>query len=154
MIKLSCGDASKSDADADLVFCHPYATLPPQLIGKPSIINLCGKKKQIAQEWVGTDLWEISKWGRVPNTLYVANLPVEEIDLTDLIEDEIEPGNGFMPLELPLRVLRVYGRSGLTVWDGFMGRGTIGKACQMLGMNYVGIDIDPKRFEIAREYLA
>jgi hypothetical protein len=150
---LSCGDASHSDDCADLVFTDIYAPLPRQLVGIPAIINVVGKKPD-AEEWVGSRLDRVSEWGRrVNNTICVSNQCVIEVDLTDMIEDEITPGVGFMPLELPLRVLRLYGSPGITVWDGFMGRGTIGKAALSLGMNYIGIDNDPDRVKMAREYI-
>jgi site-specific DNA-methyltransferase (adenine-specific) len=44
--------------------------------------------------------------------------------------------------------------SGATVLDGYMGSGTTGVACVRSGRNFVGIEIDPKYFEIARERIA
>lgn len=153
-VTVSLGDGSKSTATADLVFTHPYGPLPPQLIGKPSIINLFGNRKSQGEAWIDAKLHDISTWGSgLRNTVYVANLDVAKIDLTDLIEVEETPNHGFMPLELPLRLLSHYALPGITVWDGFMGRGTIGKACIELGMNYIGIDNDPKRVATARAYL-
>lgn len=34
--------------------------------------------------------------------------------------------------------------------DPFMGSGTTGAACKKLGREFVGIEIDPKYFEIAK----
>lgn len=39
------------------------------------------------------------------------------------------------------------------VFDGFMGRGTVGKVARELKLNFVGIDRDHGRIAIAREYL-
>lgn len=153
-ISVSLGDATKSKDNADLIFTHPYAPLPPQLIGKPALINLFGDKKRQAERWVGSELHEIGRWGGgLTNTLYVANIPAEKIELRDLVEEELRPGVGFMPIILPMRVLAVYGDHDITVWDGFCGRGSIGAACIELGMNYIGIDHDPREVERAREYL-
>lgn len=41
--------------------------------------------------------------------------------------------------------------SGLTVLDPFMGSGTTGVACANLGRKFIGIEIEPKYFEIACE---
>lgn len=153
-VTVSFGDGSKSTATADLVFTDIYGPLPPQLIGKPTIINLFDSRRNKGAGWIDATLHEISRWGRgLRNTICVANLDPARIDLTDLIEDEERPNVGFMPLQLPLRLLSHYAAPGITVWDGFMGRGTIGKACRDLGMNYIGIDNDPKRVTAARAYL-
>lgn len=156
------GDASRWDgAGVDLIFTHPYGPLPRQLRGLPAIVNLYHNPKvrrsvliEIASGWLGSAITPLGHWGRGHrNTVYVANLPVVEVGIGDLVEDEFEPGRGWFPLELPLRLLGVYGRPGMTVWDGFMGRGTVGKACQELGLGYVGLDIRPERVALARDYL-
>lgn len=41
--------------------------------------------------------------------------------------------------------------SGLTVLDPFMGSGTTGVACMNLGRKFIGIEIEPKYFDIACE---
>ncbi len=43
---------------------------------------------------------------------------------------------------------------GDTVIDPFMGSGTTGVACVQTGRNYIGIEIDPDRFEVAQQRLA
>jgi site-specific DNA-methyltransferase (adenine-specific) len=42
-------------------------------------------------------------------------------------------------------------REGGTVLDPFMGSGTTGVACQRIGRNFIGIEIDPDYFAIARD---
>jgi len=42
---------------------------------------------------------------------------------------------------------------GDTVLDCFMGSGTTGVACRNLNRNFIGIEIDPKYFEIAQKRL-
>jgi hypothetical protein len=151
-LKIGLGDSINYNGDADLVFSHLYGPLPPQLIGKPAIVNLYGNKKERAEQWVQAELIEVSKWGRgLTNTIYAVNHAAPELDLSDLTEEEFERGRGWMPVELPLRVLKHY--SGV-VWDGFMGRGTIGKVARDLGLSFVGIDRDPKRVALAMEYIA
>lgn len=159
-IILHCGNASDYEGDADLVFTHPYAPLPQQLLDKPAIINLYlppgreAKRIADAEGWVGGPLKQIGGWGKgLRNAVYVTRLRAVPLNLTDLVEDPFEPGKGWFPLELPMRVLSEYGVPGITVWDGFCGRGTVGKACRQLGMHYVGMDHDPARIALAYEYL-
>ena len=165
MVSVAQGDASQWRGDAEaigLVFTHPYAPIPKTLQGKPSIINLyhppgnATRQKQ-AEAWIGAELEPVSYWGRGHrNITYVANLPFRNVQLADLVEEEIQPGMGWFPLDLPMRVLRAYADlipPGTTVWDGFMGRGTVGKACQLLGYRYIGLDIDASRVALARSYL-
>lgn len=155
---LICGDATAWNGPRpDLVFTHPYAPLPEAVRGVPAIVNLYEgrvRRQADAERWVSAPLVRFGSWGRgLHNTVYLAGLPIKDVDIGDLVEEEFAPGRGWMPLDLPLRLLRAYACSGITVWDGFCGRGTIGKACKMLNMNYVGIDVDPERIAIARKYL-
>lgn len=164
-ITVEQGDASNWQGDADAVFTHPYAPLPASLHGKPSIINLFHPqgqweklRKYQAEEWLGDhDIHQIGQWGRgLRNTVYVANLEPRKVKLDDLIEDEFEPNIGWFPLELPFRLLKAYAdiiKPGMTVWDGFCGRGSVGKVCQEFGTSYIGLDVDPSRVKLAREYL-
>jgi DNA modification methylase len=47
-------------------------------------------------------------------------------------------------------MIRTYTNEGETVLDNCMGSGTTGVACMNTGRNFVGIERDPKYFEIAR----
>ena len=56
-----------------------------------------------------------------------------------------------------LRLVDLASISGQTVLDPFMGSGTTGVACARLGRKFIGIEIEPKYFDIAckrieREY--
>jgi len=57
------------------------------------------------------------------------------------------------PLDLPIQCIKA---AGLTergiVLDPFMGSGTTGKAAVMLNHDYVGFEIDPHNYEVARTY--
>lgn len=54
------------------------------------------------------------------------------------------------PLVLMRRIILDYTQSGDTILDPFMGSGTTGVACVQTGRNFIGIEIDPGYFEIAR----
>ena len=53
------------------------------------------------------------------------------------------------PEELPRRCIMATTDTGETILDPFMGSGTTGVACAKLGRKFVGIEIEPKYFEIA-----
>lgn len=53
------------------------------------------------------------------------------------------------PVELPERFIRLHTVHGGVVLDPFMGSGTTGVACMNLGRKFIGIEIEPKYFEVA-----
>ena len=55
------------------------------------------------------------------------------------------------PIGLMKWVIENYTKIGDTVFDPFMGSGTTGVACEMLGRNFIGCEIDPKYFTIAEK---
>jgi modification methylase len=55
------------------------------------------------------------------------------------------------PLQLPTNCILLSTTDGATVLDPFMGSGTTGVACVNTNRNFIGIEIDPKYFEIAKE---
>jgi len=54
------------------------------------------------------------------------------------------------PVALMEYLIRTYTNEGETVLDNCMGSGTTGVACLNTGRNFIGIEKDPKYFEIAR----
>ena len=48
------------------------------------------------------------------------------------------------------RILLDYTHEGDTILDPFMGSGSTGIACVQTGRNFIGIEIDPTYFEIAK----
>jgi site-specific DNA-methyltransferase (adenine-specific) len=55
------------------------------------------------------------------------------------------------PLELPLRHIKSWSNKSHTVLDPFMGSGTTGIACKELDRNFIGIELDKKYFNIAKD---
>lgn len=53
------------------------------------------------------------------------------------------------PVELMEYLIRTYTNKGDTVLDNCMGSGTTGVACKKTGRHFIGIEKDPKYFEIA-----
>lgn len=55
------------------------------------------------------------------------------------------------PVRLPEELLMSFTQEGGAVLDPFMGSGTTGVACANLGREFIGIEIEPKYFDIACE---
>lgn len=54
------------------------------------------------------------------------------------------------PVALMEYLIRTYTNEGMTVLDNCMGSGTTGAACASTGRNFIGIEMDEKYFEIAK----
>lgn len=54
------------------------------------------------------------------------------------------------PVELCEYLIKTYTNAGETVLDNCMGSGTTGVACKHLNRNFIGIELDPNYFEIAK----
>lgn len=55
------------------------------------------------------------------------------------------------PVPLMINILRHSSNYGYVIFDPFMGSGTTGVACMQLGRKFIGCEIDPNYFEIARK---
>lgn len=66
--------------------------------------------------------------------------------------------DGRHPTEKPIPLMRElladFTNSGQTILDPFMGSGTTGVACARMGRKFIGIELDPKYFDIACERIA
>ena len=64
-------------------------------------------------------------------------------------------GNKFHPTEKPVDLLELLIKNSsdekAVVFDGFMGSGSTGVACMSTGRKFIGIELDPRYFEIAKE---
>ena len=68
---------------------------------------------------------------------------------------EFNQERGLHPTQKPVAMMeyliRTYTNEGETVLDNCMGSGTTGVACVNTGRNFIGIEKDPKYFEIAEK---
>jgi len=55
------------------------------------------------------------------------------------------------PIGLSARIIRFFTNDGDTILDLFTGSGTTGVACVQTGRNFIGMEIEPKYFEIAKK---
>lgn len=53
------------------------------------------------------------------------------------------------PVKLPSELIKSFTDEGQTILDPFMGSGTTGVACAKMGRKFIGIEIEPKYFDIA-----
>lgn len=135
----------------DLVLTNPYGPMPRSLIRKPMVIHQWCHRKHEAELWSRNELrHEIGKWND-DRECFWGNAHVMPFIL-QLGEFRPEPG-GWYPEDLVRILLATFTKPGQTIWDGFMGRGTIAKICREQGLNYVGVEQLPKHITLAREYL-
>ena len=81
--------------------------------------------------------------------LWLFGLPLPNLSLEAFSATE----EGWWPLDMALSLLRCYAKPDQTVIDGFMGRGTVGRACRALGLHFIGIDRDEDRVKLAEKYI-
>jgi DNA modification methylase len=55
-----------------------------------------------------------------------------------------------MPVALVERILSVASKDNDVVLDNFMGSGTTGVACKKFNRNFIGIELNPNNFNLAK----
>lgn len=55
------------------------------------------------------------------------------------------------PIPLMMELLKDFTNPGETILDPFMGSGTTGVACARMGRKFIGVELDPKYFDVACE---
>jgi site-specific DNA-methyltransferase (adenine-specific) len=55
------------------------------------------------------------------------------------------------PVDLLKYLIKTYTNEGMTVLDNTMGSGSTGVAAKQLNRNFIGIELDEKYFEIAKQ---
>ena len=85
------------------------------------------------------------------------NLPEGKKFKSNVFEHKKEYG-GFHPTQKPVSLLedliKTYSNAGNTVLDFTMGSGSTGVACKNTNRNFIGIELDEKYFEIAKNRIS
>lgn len=55
------------------------------------------------------------------------------------------------PLDITEKIIRNSSKEGQTIFDPFMGSGTVGVACKNLNRKFIGVEIDTNYFSIAKQ---
>ncbi len=93
-------------------------------------------------------LWWISGTGKWKWNQEAASF----LSVWDISQDNLPDGHPCpFPVEIPRRCITGTTDMGDTVLDPFMGSGTTGVACSRLGRHFIGIEIEPRYFNIACE---
>jgi hypothetical protein len=134
----------------DLVFTNPYGPLPASLYKTPLVVHQWLHRRWELFNWCGSaKLRLIGTWNGGREAFWAANVAAMPLDLSEF---RPEPG-GWYPPDLVRRILALYAIPGLTIWDGFMGRATVGKVAREFGCAYVGVEELESHLALAREYL-
>lgn len=138
----------------DLVLTNPYGPMPTGLRGTPMIIHQWVHRKEEAERWCGNKLdFLVGTWNKGQEAFWSANIehPTEMSGLIGAYNPE--PG-GWYPEHMVRMILQHFALPGQTIWDGFMGRGTVGKIARELGMHYIGVEQLPTHIALARGFLS
>jgi len=122
-----------------------FATYNPKpdriLIWSPKFTLSKIAKDGFAYRYHPIYIWQIEKQNAIP---------------WDVLNDATECGNWWehkatKPVSLMSKIVNAWGD---TILDPFMGSGTTGVACVHTGRNFIGIEIEPKYYEIAEKRIA
>jgi DNA modification methylase len=129
--------------DSVLVFCEKYGTYNPQMTkGKRhrnGIPAHCGVDTPVYNEFAALGVYHTDEY--FPTTIIV---PQKEAQ-----SSKVHPTQ--KPVDLLRYLIRTYTNPGETVLDFCYGSGTTGVAALMEGRSFVGIELDPGYFDIARK---
>lgn len=78
---------------------------------------------------------------------YIANYPKSVLKFPMINSNRVHSTQ--KPLSILEYLVKTYTNEGETVLDNCMGSGSTGVACMNTGRNFIGIELDPKYFEIA-----
>jgi hypothetical protein len=153
------GNADEYVGTPDFIVTNPYGPIPWSLKSTPAIIHQWVHRKQEAEEWTHMRLTHlIGTWNRdqeafwVNETMRVA-MVTNGFPMTLDLSGYRPTAEGWYPEDMARQILQTYLEPGMTVWDGFMGRGTVGKITLEMGCRYIGVEQLEKHIAIAKIYL-
>ena len=117
----------------------------PQMIKRDKPIKKGGNKQSEAIPIARTKNSKIfGESGKVYNEKYP----------TSIIQFDVRKGRGLHPTQKPIALMeyliKTYTNEGEVVLDNTMGSGTTGVACVNTNRNFIGMELDDKYFEIAK----
>lgn len=138
----------------DLVFTNPYGAMPASLGARPMLLHQWRHRLADLAKWCGREVSafeEVGGWNGDRECFWTLNMPAKAVDVSEF---RPEPG-GWYPPAMVERLLEVYDIESrpMTIWDGFMGRATIGKVAIDRGMKYVGVEELTPHIELAQQHL-
>ena len=83
---------------------------------------------------------------------YEYKQPINVLEFNTVEKNKIHPTQ--KPVELCEYLIKTYTSEGNVVLDNCMGSGTTGVACKNLSRKFIGIELDEKYFDIAREKIS
>ena len=83
---------------------------------------------------------------------YECKQPINVLEFNTVEKNKIHPTQ--KPVELCEYLIKTYTSEGNVVLDNCMGSGTTGVACKNLNRKFIGIELDEKYFDIAREKIS
>jgi DNA modification methylase len=127
-----------------LVFARALPTYNPQMaIGEPYKITRRSEGAQAGAYGVQKRTGMVNHGTRHPTTV---------LEYGSANTNKLHPTQ--KPVALMEYLIRTYTNEGDVVLDNCMGSGTTGVACANTGRRFIGIERDPKYFEIARDRIA
>ena len=111
----------------------------------------------VKNNWTAGDLE--AQFGKQYEIIFLVNKGRKKINgerLTDVWNFDRVSGNhqqhqNQKPVALIEQCITKHSNVGDIVFDGFMGSGTTGVACKNLDRNFIGIEIEPKYYEMAKK---
>ena len=121
------------------VFCKSKTVYNPQMIKRDKPIKGGGMSKG--------ETTNNQKLKALRKTYEYKN-PINIIEFDKIRKGSLHPTQ--KPVALLEYLIKTYTNEGETVLDNCMGSGTTGVACKNLNRNFIGIELDEKYFEIAK----
>ena len=90
---------------------------------------------------------------KVERFAYTPRLPLSVMDYNPTGKRSKALHKTGKPVEILETLIKYYSNEGDTILDPTMGSGSTGVACQNLGMKFIGIELDPNIFEVAKKRL-
>lgn len=106
----------------------------PRIRSQHENIFVCGGVEQMPPSDIN---W--SEWSKFTNSIW--RIPTTDVD------SSLHPA--MMPVELAIRLCKLYSPQRGIIADPFTGSGTTGVACVKTGRRFIGIEKEPKYFDIA-----